>query len=161
MANPEHVAWLKEGVEAWNARRARDDFKPDLFEADLQLADLRGADLRGADLRGADLRGADVTSAVGINDESTAEVTDLSLSLGLNQTQLDTMRGDSETILPDHLDRPKHWPKFEGQEESDERLPPVIRSIPTFDETSNLGSKNSASAQAPWSAPCPCQSASP
>jgi len=29
MANPQHIEWLKEGKEAWNARRERDDFVPD------------------------------------------------------------------------------------------------------------------------------------
>ncbi len=35
MANPQHLEWLKEGVEAWNRRREREDFqlgyKADLF----------------------------------------------------------------------------------------------------------------------------------
>lgn len=30
MANPEHIRWLLEGVEAWNERRKRFEFKPDL-----------------------------------------------------------------------------------------------------------------------------------
>ncbi|WP_299921367.1 hypothetical protein [uncultured Pelagimonas sp.] len=30
MANPQHIEWLKEGVEAWNARRQSDNFVPDL-----------------------------------------------------------------------------------------------------------------------------------
>lgn len=30
MANPKHVEWLQEGVEAWNKRREREPFDPDL-----------------------------------------------------------------------------------------------------------------------------------
>ena len=180
MANPQHIEWLLEGVEAWNKRRSEDNFKPDLSgenlrelfeqagrlssdgrmplhranlrEANLSRADLRGADLqranlpraqlwradlqganlqeanmrkvhleganlRGANLQRADLLGAEVTSfgysAVGSNDTGTAEYTDLSTALNLSQTQLDTMKGDSETLLPDGLTRPDHWPEFD------------------------------------------------
>ncbi|MEJ2540243.1 MAG: pentapeptide repeat-containing protein [Gemmatimonadota bacterium] len=77
MANPEHLAVLAQGVEAWNAwREANEGVLPDLREADLfearlghanlfgaQLAGsvLCGADLKHADLSGADLSGADLT----------------------------------------------------------------------------------------------------
>jgi uncharacterized protein YjbI with pentapeptide repeats len=57
MANEQHLAWLKEGVEAWNARRARDDFIPDLSEANLLGADLFGPILGRAILGRANLRG--------------------------------------------------------------------------------------------------------
>ena len=65
MANPEHVKWLLEGVEAWNARRNREAFRPDFSNADLHdgflwNANLRQADLTGADLRNANLRGANL-----------------------------------------------------------------------------------------------------
>jgi len=74
MANPEHLAKLKEGVEAWNQwRKENPNAEPDLseanlFEADLTganlfLADLSGVDLRGAHLDGADLRGAHLNGA--------------------------------------------------------------------------------------------------
>jgi uncharacterized protein YjbI with pentapeptide repeats len=90
MANPEHLAKLKEGVEMWNRWRAEHSeiVNPDLREAPLYKADLRGADLReadlgdaclsranlwetclqmadlsGADLREADFRGADLGHA--------------------------------------------------------------------------------------------------
>lgn len=36
MANPQHVEWLLEGAEAWNARREREDFEPDFSGADLR-----------------------------------------------------------------------------------------------------------------------------
>ncbi len=47
MANQEHTALLKQGVDAWNAwRREHADTVPDLRETNLGGADLRRADLR-------------------------------------------------------------------------------------------------------------------
>jgi hypothetical protein len=69
MANEEHLAKLKEGVEAWNQwREAYPAIRPALSGADLTFADLRrarldGADLSFADLSFADLIGADLTGA--------------------------------------------------------------------------------------------------
>jgi len=64
MANPEHLARLKEGVEAWNQwRESNPSVKPDLSEADLLKTDFRNADLSEADLRGARLRGAHLKGA--------------------------------------------------------------------------------------------------
>ncbi|MEM1361054.1 MAG: pentapeptide repeat-containing protein [Pseudomonadota bacterium] len=77
MANEQHVEWLCEGVETWNARRQREDFRPDFSEAgDLvdrlrtagviasdHRANLVGANLKGANLRWANLRGADLRRA--------------------------------------------------------------------------------------------------
>jgi uncharacterized protein YjbI with pentapeptide repeats len=62
MANPEHLARLKEGPDAWNRWRA-DLREADLREADLREADLRGANLSVANLGVANLRGADLTMA--------------------------------------------------------------------------------------------------
>lgn len=77
----QHLAWLLEGRGAWNARRARDVFTPDLagvnirseFEAagkldklgrfDLEGLNLQDANLRGANLRGANLRAANLRAA--------------------------------------------------------------------------------------------------
>ncbi len=51
MANPEHLAILKQGVEAWNAwREENPEIEPELWEVDLQGADLQGADLDDANL---------------------------------------------------------------------------------------------------------------
>ncbi|MBM1633494.1 alpha/beta hydrolase [Sulfitobacter mediterraneus] len=89
MPKPVHQEWLKEGVKAWNKRRKRIDFSPNLsgvnffnnlppdfrespktsrtFERiNLSGADLRGSDLshlnfQGADFTGADLREADLS----------------------------------------------------------------------------------------------------
>ena len=92
MGNVEHVAWLLEGVERWNARREQMDFVPDFEGEDLYASfqrenklnekdrlplsgmNLRRANLRrsrlsdryralGPDLRDADLRGADLEEA--------------------------------------------------------------------------------------------------
>jgi hypothetical protein len=56
MANDEHVALLKKGVDAWNEWRDENpDIRPDLSKADLNNARLNGAKLGFADLRGANL----------------------------------------------------------------------------------------------------------
>jgi len=62
--NPEHLAKLKEGVEAWNDwRREHPDVIPQLREARLICKHLEGADLEGADLKGALLSGARLKKA--------------------------------------------------------------------------------------------------
>jgi hypothetical protein len=64
MANDEHLALLKQGVEAWNAwRRENPDIRPDLSGADLSNARLNGADLSNARLNGAKLGFADLSGA--------------------------------------------------------------------------------------------------
>ena len=69
MANAEHLAILKRGVQQWNQWRANHwakeqiSVKPDLCRAGLRGADLRGADLQEADLTTADLQEADLTTA--------------------------------------------------------------------------------------------------
>jgi len=79
LANPEHLAKLKEGVKPWNQWREQNpEVQPDLCDADLRKADLSeanlrktgllgasltGANLYKADLRGDDLRGADLSEA--------------------------------------------------------------------------------------------------
>ncbi len=64
MANPEHLAKLKEGVEAWNQwRKQNRGVRPDLYEANFSGANLRGADLDRTNLLLADLRGADLRQA--------------------------------------------------------------------------------------------------
>lgn len=88
MANPEHLALLQQGVEAWNKWRQANlgIEKPDLHGAnlsgtDLRVADLRETDLHGAnlsrtDLRWADLRGSDLRVA----DLSAANLDEANLS---------------------------------------------------------------------------------
>jgi hypothetical protein len=61
MANEEHLAILKQGVEVWNKwRKEFPTIQPYFYNADLHEADLRNADFSHADLREADLRGADL-----------------------------------------------------------------------------------------------------
>lgn len=64
MANPEHIAILKQGVEVWNQwRKENTQVAPDLFQADLSGAVLRKAYLREAVLSYADLSYADLSYA--------------------------------------------------------------------------------------------------
>ena len=67
MANDEHLAILKEGVEVWNKWRYENyenlDIKPDLSWANLTWTDLYQADLRWADLSWADLSWASLYGA--------------------------------------------------------------------------------------------------
>ena len=59
MANPEHLAAVKQGAAKWNAwRREHPDVQPDLNGADLERSDLEAANLRRASLIEAHLRGA-------------------------------------------------------------------------------------------------------
>ena len=56
MADPDPVADLMKGVDAWNMWRSENpDVEPDLIGASLSGVDLSGADLSAADLSGADL----------------------------------------------------------------------------------------------------------
>ena len=92
-ANPQHVAWLNEGVESWNRRRDEEPFDPVLCrvvlgeyeqfsqgdETPLTQTDMSGVNLRGADLRssifavgvfrGADFTGANLTDAISIGPD--------------------------------------------------------------------------------------------
>ncbi len=62
MANPEHLAILKQGVKAWNRwREEHPNMRADLSGVDLAEAYLYGADLRGTDLTRADLYKADLS----------------------------------------------------------------------------------------------------
>ncbi len=64
MANPEHLAKLKEGVKAWNQWREENfGVHPDLSGAHLCKANLRSAKLNGADLSEADLCQAELHEA--------------------------------------------------------------------------------------------------
>lgn len=74
MANPEHLAKLKEGVEAWNTwRKERPGIVPNLEGAELERVNLQGvsfwkvnlkdADFLEANLKGANFRAANLESA--------------------------------------------------------------------------------------------------
>ena len=65
MANQEHLAKLKEGVEAWNQWRDKNpDLQPDLQGANLDSAQLQGADLYRAQLQKANLNSAQLQKAI-------------------------------------------------------------------------------------------------
>ncbi len=61
MANEEHLALLKQGIEVWNKWRDENpEIRPNLKDADLRNADLRNANLIEANLIEANLYGADL-----------------------------------------------------------------------------------------------------
>jgi uncharacterized protein YjbI with pentapeptide repeats len=60
MANPEHLAILKQGRDVWNAWREQSDERPDLEGAGLQDAYLKGVNLSGGNLSGATLLRTDL-----------------------------------------------------------------------------------------------------
>ncbi len=64
MANDEHLAILRQGVEVWNKWRKEHPYVAvDLQEANLNGANLNGANLSGANLNGANLNGASLSGA--------------------------------------------------------------------------------------------------
>lgn len=64
MANPEHVAILKQGVEVWNEwRKENPDVTPELCDANLAGAAMAGVDLRRSNLQCANLNGAHLGEA--------------------------------------------------------------------------------------------------
>jgi Pentapeptide repeats (8 copies) len=64
VANPEHLALIQQGVDVWNAWRAKEpSVDPDLNGADLYGALLGGANLSGARLNRANLTGANLVEA--------------------------------------------------------------------------------------------------
>ena len=72
MANPEHIRWMLEGVEAWNERCKHKDFTPDLEEADIPEEFRKGGgSVRKIDdrvnLSGIDLSGAKLQNAILLN----------------------------------------------------------------------------------------------
>jgi Pentapeptide repeats (8 copies) len=91
MANDEHVALLKQGVDAWNAwRQQNPDIEADLSEAFLIDADLAWADLSRANLSYASLSGANLSKAnLFMADLVRADLSRADLSRAhLNQTDL-------------------------------------------------------------------------
>jgi hypothetical protein len=64
MANEEHLAILKQGVEVWNEwRQENSSLKPNLIGANLSGADLRQCNFNKANLSAIDLSGANLTRA--------------------------------------------------------------------------------------------------
>jgi hypothetical protein len=77
MANDDHIALPKKGVDAWNAWRHENyNIYPDLSGANLRWAHLKWAHLDGANLSGANLEGANLqTSTVVETDLTDADLT--------------------------------------------------------------------------------------
>jgi len=95
MSNPEHLAKLLEGVEAWNEwRKVNTEVRPDLNGADLKRANLSKADLTEANLSGADLGRANLSGAdLGRANLSGADLGRASLS-GANLSEADPSRAN-------------------------------------------------------------------
>jgi uncharacterized protein YjbI with pentapeptide repeats len=73
MADEEHLAILRQGVQAWNAwRQANPGLRPDLSGANLDRADLSQAKLHWTNLYGASLQGTVLNDADLIRAELTA-----------------------------------------------------------------------------------------
>ena len=84
MANEEHVALLRRGVESWGAWRRERRVRPDLRGADLRGLDLRSANLFNAALDGANLEEATLVDA----KLSKQDIRDLSRAAGLPTADL-------------------------------------------------------------------------
>ena len=83
MANPEHLAILKQGMEVWNNWRDENlDVIPDLREADLSGTNLSRANLSRANFSCSDMSGADLSyanlSGVNLSRANLSWYTDLS-----------------------------------------------------------------------------------
>ncbi len=71
MGDKEHIRWLSEGVEAWNNRREKEDFRPNFESEDLskifEVSDLKpisGINWRGINLSNANFTGAYIGAAL-------------------------------------------------------------------------------------------------
>ena len=99
MANQEHIKWLLEGVESWNARRENRDFKPGLSDSDLSDKDLSNANLSNANFSDAQLSRADLSRAnlscanLSDSDLSGADFSNANLS-GANLTRANLSDAD-------------------------------------------------------------------
>lgn len=64
MANPEHLAILKQGVEVWNKwREENPEIRPELMDADLRKMVLIEVNFGGVNLNGTDFSGANLSAA--------------------------------------------------------------------------------------------------
>jgi uncharacterized protein YjbI with pentapeptide repeats len=94
LANPEHLARLKEGVEPWNQWREQNpNIEPDLSKADLSGAFLYDANLFSANSRGADLDGARAKPNLSDTDLSGANLSGANLT-GANLSGANLSRAD-------------------------------------------------------------------
>ena len=63
MANVEHVATIREGVDCWNSWRSKNSARPDFSKTNLHGINLWGADLAKSDFREANLGKANLSTA--------------------------------------------------------------------------------------------------
>ena len=109
MANPEHVAILKQGVEVWNEWRRENRFVfPDLSEADLRGLDLckvnfRETHLSDADLSEAKLNGACIDEA--FLSGAKLDKADLGGGVGLHKANLSNASLKNANLANSSLDR--------------------------------------------------------
>ena len=109
----------------------------DMSNANLQACALEGTFLYGAVLRGADVPTLGLASFHLVVSGLPPKIVDLREVRGLTQEQLDTMSGDSGTLLPDTLRRPDHWPtaptpapNMPGTHTNPIKLPPANSALP-------------------------------
>jgi uncharacterized protein YjbI with pentapeptide repeats len=104
MANDDHVALLKQSVDAWHAwRRANPGIRPDLSGADLHGWDLRTVDLSTASLIDTDLSGA-LLSDVIFTGAICSSTTDLSAAR-LVQAKLGGVDLSGASLIDANLNR--------------------------------------------------------
>ncbi len=85
----------------------------DLEDAKLENSDLWNALMEGTNLKNAVLHNAQIASTTYLVEGSRVVVeTDLTGTKGITQEQLNSMLGDTGTILPGYLTRPTHWPDW-------------------------------------------------
>ena len=111
MATRKHIEWLLEGVESWNERRERDDFRPDLAGADL-YAEFRNLgkinEGENLPLRRVNLSQANLTQTRFCCNYTTggADLRWSNLRLAkLQDCQLANSRLDGATLIGTNLDR--------------------------------------------------------
>jgi len=102
LANPEHLATLKEGVEPWGRWRSKTSIWPDLSGADLYGGILMEANLSWADLSSSNLSSSNLSSA----DLSSADLFEADLShAGLRGAILEGANLIQATLVGTNLER--------------------------------------------------------
>ena len=100
-----------------------------LIGANLKGANLSFANLTEADLSEANLEGADLTGALCVEttlNGANLSGADLSQVRKVTPDKIITAKGDKDTKLPNHLERPSHWLKPEAREDSEGASNPEI-----------------------------------